>query len=90
VAVGQAVLGQAGEDPVVLAVEQRIEERDRARHAAHAAQLRDVLLLDRLYRERGEALSTSACIALVLRVSETRAAWLLDEALFFGGLPGAF
>ena len=79
-AIGQGVLQSAvldvGEADRLCA---RMERRNRDRHAQHAAQLIDALELDRVHRDAGMALQTSAVIALTLRCSEDRASgWLQD------------
>lgn len=81
---GVADVGASG------AVESRLEQRELARHADHAEQLRDALELDRLHHRAGLELATAAQLALVLRCSETRASRLLNAAQVLVGLPGAF
>jgi hypothetical protein len=90
-AVGQGVLGAEALDVAGLdAVAARIEARELRRSVDHGEQLRDVLALHRTYSRAEMALTTSACLALLLSCSEHRAAGLLSDAQVLdrlGALP---
>lgn len=64
----------------------RIEERERRRSVEHAAQLTDLITLDRITRDAGMELMTVAHIAFALNSSERRAESLLADAIFLDGL----
>jgi hypothetical protein len=78
---GQAVLPSTVLDTAeVEALQARLESRELARHADHAAQLTDALALDAAYRAVGMGLQTTAELALLWRCSEDYAGWRLREA----------
>ncbi|HVM28520.1 MAG TPA: hypothetical protein VM433_12740 [Mycobacteriales bacterium] len=89
-AVATGVLSGVADDPALRAVEDRIAARETDRHALHALQLQDVLLLEQAYRDAGEELCLPAALALQLRCSEAAAEGWLEEARFWAGLPFAF
>ena len=78
---GQAVLSSVVLDTAeVERLHGRLESRELARHADHAAQLTDALALDREYRAVGMELQTTAELALLWRCSENLAGARLYEA----------
>jgi hypothetical protein len=78
---GQAVLSSAVLDTAEVGrLHDRLESREVARHAEHAAQLTDALALDHEYRAAGMELQTTAELALLWRCSEEAASARLWEA----------
>lgn len=80
-AIGQGVLPASTLDVgEVDRLTAQIEKREAAKHASHAAQLRDALALERVYADAGMELMTVSVLALTWRCSEQRAASRLHEA----------
>jgi hypothetical protein len=78
---GQAVLSSVVLDTAEVALlHADLEAGETDRHVAHAAQLDRALRLDRLYRDAGLALQTTAELALLWRCSENLASVRLHEA----------
>lgn len=67
----------------------RLAGRERSRHAAHAAVLRDVLELEGLYQAAGIVEFAATELALTLSGGEWRAEQLLADARQLAVLPGA-
>ncbi|MDT7538894.1 MAG: hypothetical protein QOI82_2479 [Actinomycetota bacterium] len=88
---GQAVLAPAVLDTAeVELLHADLEAGEAHRHGAHAAQLGRALRLDRIYRDAGMALQTTAELALLWRCSEEFASARLWEAEILdrlGALP---
>lgn len=87
VAVGQEVLAPVSGLAVTAALEATIEAGEKARSAAHAAQLAQLLELHAVNSAAGFAMTTPAQLALVLSCSEWRAADLLLQAQTLASLP---
>jgi hypothetical protein len=86
---GQSVLTSAVLDTAeVDRLSARLEDRERSRHVAHAAQLRDALALERVFDEAGLGIGAAAQLALLWHCSEERAASVLHDGRVLRRLGG--